>query len=305
MAPLRFPFSDAPHAFAWLVLAQLSKQADNRFQAIGWFQDHGTNERPQKRENKPIAMMTAAIHLRNLTKRFANAAVVDALTIEVPEGSIYGFLGPNGAGKSTTIKMMTGMIPPDDGDAIILGHSIRTDSLAVKRSIGVVPDNLGLFEYLSIWEHLDLIRSLSDLRKEEFLHRSSQLLQLLDLAGDTGKLAAKCSYGMRKKTCLAMALLPNPRVLILDEPFEGLDPVMTTTVKKALKHAARRGTTIFLTTHVLNGVTDLVQQYGILRSGILVAQGSTIDLARKGSTLEEAYLKEFAVERSLELEWLG
>jgi ABC-2 type transport system ATP-binding protein len=250
-------------------------------------------------------MMTAAIHLRNLTKRYANAAVVDALTIEVPEGSIYGFLGPNGAGKSTTIKMMTGMIPPDDGDAIILGHSIRTDSLAVKRSIGVVPDNLGLFEYLSIWEHLDLIRSLFDLRKEEFLHRSSQLLHLLDLADDTGKLAAKCSYGMRKKTCLAMALLPNPKVLILDEPFEGLDPVMTTTVKKALKHAARRGTTIFLTTHVLNGITDLVQRYGILRSGILVAQGSTIDLVRKGSTLEEAYLREFAVERSLDLEWLG
>jgi ABC-2 type transport system ATP-binding protein len=102
-----------------------------------------------------------------------------------------------------------------------------------------------------------------------------------------------------------MALLPNPKVLILDEPFEELDPVMTTTVKKALKHAARRGTTIFLTTQVLNGVTDLVQQYGILFSGILVVQGSTIDLARKGSTLEEAYLREFTVERSLDLEWLG
>jgi ABC-2 type transport system ATP-binding protein len=250
-------------------------------------------------------MPSTAIHLRNLTKQYADATVVNSLNLEVPEGTIYGFLGPNGAGKSTTIKMMTGIISPDDGDAVILGHSVRTDSLAVKRSIGVVPDNLALFEYLSIWEHLDLIRSLFGLREEVFVHRSSQLLHLLDLADDSRKLARHCSYGMRKKTCLAMALLPNPKVLILDEPFEGLDPVMTKTVKSALKQAAARGTTIFLTTHVLNAVTDLVQQYGILRAGNLVAHGSTMDLALQGLSLEEAYLREFTIEGSLDLEWLG
>ncbi len=251
------------------------------------------------------SMPLAAIHLRNLTKRYAGSAVVNALTLQVPEGSIYGFLGPNGAGKSTTIKMMTGMISPDDGDAVILGHSIRTDSLAAKRLIGVVPDNLALFEYLSIREHLDLIRSLFDLREEAFLHRSSKLLHLLDLADDSHKLARHCSYGMRKKTCLAMALLPNPKVLILDEPFEGLDPVMTKTVKNALKQAAARGTTIFLTTHVLNAVTDLVERYGILRAGSIVAHGSTMDLALQGSSLEDVYLRAFMVEGSLDLEWLG
>jgi ABC-2 type transport system ATP-binding protein len=137
--------------------------------------------------------MSAAIHLRNLTKWYADVTAVIAPTLQVPEGSVYGFLGPNGTGKSTTIKLITGMISPDDGDAVILGLSIRTDLLAVKRSIGVVPDNLALFEYLSIWEHLDLIRTLFNLPQEVFLHRSSQLLHLLDLVDNSGKLARHCS----------------------------------------------------------------------------------------------------------------
>jgi ABC-2 type transport system ATP-binding protein len=246
-----------------------------------------------------------AIQLKSLTKSYADAIVVDKLSLEVPCGCIFGFFGPNGAGKSTTVKMMAGLVAPDCGDALLMGQPISADAVEVKRIIGVVPDDLALFEYLSIWEHLDLIRSLFDLEAEAFRHRSAQQLKLLGLSAAARKLVRHCSYGMRKKTSLAMALLPNPKILILDEPFEGLDPVMCVTVKRALKRASENGTTIFLTTHVLNSIDDLVDRYGIIRAGILVAQGDVASLTRQGVTIEDAYLKEFPVPESENLEWLG
>lgn len=250
-------------------------------------------------------MPAPAIELKNLTKKYAGRAVVSDLNIEIPRGAIYGFLGPNGTGKSTTIRMMTGIIAPDDGDAMLLGKSIRRDAVAAKRMIGVVPDELALFEQLTVWEHLDLIRSVYEIDEAAFLHRSGQLLELLDLASAARKLARHCSYGMRKKLALAMALLPNPAVLILDEPFEGLDPVMCVTVKQALRRAAGKGTTVFLTTHLLHAVNDLLDHYGILREGVLVAQGECDSLARQNLSIEDEYLKHFPQAESGGLEWLG
>jgi ABC-2 type transport system ATP-binding protein len=247
----------------------------------------------------------SAIQLHNLTKRYGGVTVVDRLSLTVSTGSIFGFLGPNGAGKSTTIKMMTGLVTPDEGDAFIGRASILRDSVEVKRLIGVVPDNLALFEYLSIWEHLDLVRSLFEIELDVFKERSTQLLRLLDLSADASKLARQASYGMRKKTALAMALLPNPKVLILDEPFEGLDPVMAVCVKRALKRAASRGTTVFLTTHMLEAVDDLVSNYGILSRGSLVAQGAVEELAGEGQRVQTAYLKHFEDASVGELAWLG
>jgi ABC-2 type transport system ATP-binding protein len=246
-----------------------------------------------------------AIELRNLTKRYGGAAAVDGLSLRVAAGAVFGFLGPNGAGKSTAIKMMTGIVAPDEGDAFFGAVSIRTEDVAVKRILGVVPDSLALFEHLSIWEHLDIVRSLFDVEEEEFKLRSGELLQLLDLAADSGKLARQASYGMRKKTALAMALLPNPKVLILDEPFEGLDPVMSVTVKRALKRAAAKGTTVFLSTHMLEAVEDLISHYGILSRGVLLAQGSMQELAGAGRTLQLEYLKHFDDSSHGELAWLG
>jgi ABC-2 type transport system ATP-binding protein len=246
-----------------------------------------------------------AIRLDGLTKRYGTAAVVNHLTLDIPRGTIFGFIGPNGSGKSTTIKMMTGLVTPDEGDAFILGHSVRNDGMAVKLAIGVVPDGLALFEHLSIWEHLELVRAAFDLDLTECGRRSSQLLQLLELSADSNRLAKHCSYGMRKKTALAMALLSNPKVLILDEPFEGLDPLMTVTVKRALSRAAQGGVTVFITTHVLAVVGDLIEQYGIIKAGILVAQGDKETLRRDGLSLEEAYLREFEIPKGAELEWLG
>ena len=246
-----------------------------------------------------------AIQLRNLTKRYGGVTVVDRLNLEISSGSIFGFLGPNGAGKSTTIKMMTGVVTPDAGDVFIGKASIRQDDVAVKRMIGVVSDNLALFEYLSIWEHLDLVRSLFEIEADAFKERSTQLLHLLDLSASAGMPARQASYGMRKKTALAMALLPNPKVLILDEPFEGLDPVMAISIKHALKRASSKGTTIFLTTHMLDTVDNLVSHYGIVSQGALVAQGTMKELADAGKTLRTEYLGHFKGPSDGELAWLG
>jgi ABC-2 type transport system ATP-binding protein len=237
-----------------------------------------------------------AIYLHDLTKRYDGVAVVNRLSLEVPAGAIFGYLGPNGAGKSTTLKMMTGVVAPDEGDVLIGDASIRHDALAAKRRIGSVVDTLALFDYLSIWEHLDLIRSVFDLSEETFRARAMQLLEVFDLVSDAGKMA---------RHALAMALLPNPKVLILDEPFEGLDPVMAVNVKSALKQAAAKGTTIFLTTHILEAVEGLLTHYGILRQGVLVAQGTAEELARAGTTLQAEYLKHFDPAATEELAWLG
>lgn len=247
----------------------------------------------------------AAIELLSLSKMYGGVPVVDGVSLRILPGTIFGFLGPNGAGKSTTVKMMAGLITPSGGECRIMGKAIQRDALAIKKMIGVVPDGLALFEYLSIWEHLDLIRDAFDLSASDFKQRSAQLLQLLDLTGDVNQLAKRCSYGMRKKTSLAMALLPNPKVLILDEPFEGLDPVMTVTVKRALRRAAEKGTTVFLTTHVLHAVDDLVQQYGIIRDGKVVSEGRLATLHREGVTLEDAYSRYFEIPEEAGLEWLG
>ena len=240
-----------------------------------------------------------------LSKSYSGVAVVNAINLRVPAGSIFGFLGPNGSGKSTTVKMISGALAPDQGDARILGRSICKEDVAVKKTVGVLMDGIALFEYLTIWEHLDLVRSLFDVDKIDFAHRSGQLLRMFDLVQDAGKLVREASYGMRKKTALSMALLPNPEVLILDEPFEGLDPVMTVGLKNALRVAAGRGKTVFLTTHMLGGVGDLLTDYAILRSGNIVAEGSRESLDRLGITLEEHYLTCFDDQQKEDLAWLS
>jgi ABC-2 type transport system ATP-binding protein len=152
---------------------------------------------------------------------------------------------------------------------------------------------------------MDLVRSLFAIGTRDFEERSAQLLRVLSLSADAGKLVREASYGTKKKTALAMALLPNPRVLILDEPLEGLDPVMVVNVKRALRSAVSRDMTVFLTTHLLATADDLITHYGIVRQGCLVAQGTTRELTSKGITLEEEYLRHFEDAAPGELTWLG
>jgi len=182
---------------------------------------------------------------------------------------------------------------------------MHPEALDARRLIGVVPDRLALFEYLSIWDNLEIIREAWGLDTNSFEQRADDLLHMLDLTRDTQKQVRHCSYGMRKKTALAMALLPNPRVLVLDEPFEGLDPIMAKTVEASLQNAAARGLTVLITTHMLASMNELLNQFGILRAGRLVASGNLVELRRSGVTLHEAYLNEFGLDEVPELQWLG
>ena len=242
------------------------------------------------------------IDCRNLTKRYGEHTAVDGLTLEVAAGGICAFLGPNGAGKSTTVKMLTGLLKPTSGEAFVAGHDVARDSPAVKRLIGVLPENLGLFNALTVEEHLQLCGPIYGLTRAETQSRTDQLLRALSLEEGRYTFAEHCSYGMRKKTALAMALLHNPRVLFLDEPFEGIDPVTSRSLRGLLTTVAARGVTVFLTSHILSIVERLATQIVMIRDGRAV-WNSTPEELPKG--LEEVYfdLVETPVEE--DLPWLG
>src|SRR5512136_1067370 len=216
-----------------------------------------------------------AIETRGLTRLFEGKPAVEDLALEVPAGAFYGFLGPNGAGKSTTIRMLTGLLAPTSGRARVLGTDLGHDGIEVKRRIGVVPDGLALFERLSGAEQLRIHGQLFGLPRAEAGRRADALLEAMELTADAGKLVVDYSHGMKKKLALGCALIHAPRVLFLDEPFEGIDAVAVTGIRRMLQDLVTRGRmTIFLTSHVLEVVERLVTHVGIIREGRLVAQGT-------------------------------
>jgi ABC-2 type transport system ATP-binding protein len=219
---------------------------------------------------------------RGLTRRFGALTAVDALDLEVPAGAFYGFLGPNGAGKTTTIGMLTGLLAPTSGEAEVLGVDVVRDPIELRRRIGVVPDGLHLFERLHGDEHLRFVGEAYGLDRATAARRSGELLEALGLAGDTRRPVAEYSHGMRKKLGLACALIHNPRLLVLDEPFEGIDAIATAGIRELLLRIVASGhTTVFLTTHVLEVVERLCTHAGIIHAGRLVAHG-TLDELRRG-----------------------
>lgn len=242
------------------------------------------------------------ISCRNLTKRYGEHVAVDSLSLEVPQGAICAFLGPNGAGKSTTVKMLTGLLKPTEGEAIVAGHNVAAEPLAVKRSIGVLPENLGLFGTLTVEEHLHLSGPIYGLKKNDTAARTDQLLRALALDHGRYTFIDNCSYGMRKKTALAMALLHNPRVLFLDEPFEGIDPVTSKTLRQLLITLSERGVTIFLTSHILTIVERLASQIVMLRDGQTVWNSRPEELPK---SLEDLYFDLVETPIEEDLPWLG
>jgi ABC-2 type transport system ATP-binding protein len=216
---------------------------------------------------------------------------VAGIDLLVPRGSLYGFLGPNGAGKSTTIKCLTGLLRPTAGDIRILGRDPARDELEVKRLVGVVPEGLALFDRLTGPETLEFVARVHGLAPKVARERAVALLDLMDLRGAGTAMVAEYSHGMRKKLALAAALLPGPRVLFLDEPFEGVDAVASRQVKDLLLGFVQRGGTVFLTSHVLEIVERLCDHVGVIAEGRLVAQGR-LDAVRaaSGGSLEAAFL---------------
>ena len=242
------------------------------------------------------------ISCRDLTRRFGEFVAVDGLTIEVPKGSICAFLGPNGAGKSTTLKMLTGWLQPSSGTATVCGLDVTKDAVAIKRRIGVLPENLGLFDDLTVEEHLALTGEVYGLPTRLARARIEQLLRALNLTPGRRTFARDCSHGMRKKTAFAMALLPNPDVLFLDEPFEAIDPVTSRVIDEILVTAAQRGITVFLTSHMLSTAEKIAHQFVIIRSGRAVWNAAARELSR---SLEEVYFEVVELPVMEELPWLG
>jgi ABC-2 type transport system ATP-binding protein len=242
------------------------------------------------------------ISCRDLTRRFGDFTAVDRLNLDVAPGAICAFLGPNGAGKSTTVKMLTGLLKPTFGSVTVAGLDLASHLLELKRLIGVLPEDLGLFDDLTIEEHLFLTGDVYRLPRRETLSRATQLLRALSLEHGRHTFAAACSHGMRKKTSFAMALLPNPRVLFLDEPFEAIDPVTSKMMRDLLASAARRGITVFLTSHILAMVERIATQVVMIRKGQIVWNSPVGELPQ---SLEQHYFDLVESPVVEELEWLG
>src|SRR5258708_50513 len=225
------------------------------------------------------------IHCANITKRFADLTAVNNVALEIPEG-VCALVGPNGAGKSTLLKILTTLLPPDTGEVRINNIDIQKDPLSVRRIIGVMPEDLGLFDSLSIAEHLELSGPIYGLSRSETRDRSAQPLRVLCLTRSQSTFLSGRSPQMRKKTSLALALLNNPRVVFLDEPFEGIDPTTADTIRDLLAAIARRGVTVFFTSHILRIVQSLATRTVMIRSGSVVWDSAATPDERP---LEEVY----------------
>ena len=238
-------------------------------------------------------MEIAAIQTRGLTRHFGALAAVEDVTLSVAQGQFFGFLGPNGAGKSTTIKMLTGLLEPSHGTIEILGQPFSAGALDLKRQIGVVPEGMALMGRLTATEYLRVVGRMYGLDKETTNRRTTELLEFMQLAGESRKLVTDFSHGMQKKLALAAAVIHGPRVLFLDEPFEGVDAIAAGMLKTMLMGMINRGATIFLTTHVLEIVERLCSHVAIISQGRLVANGSLEELrAGVASTLPGAELEQ-------------
>ena len=266
------------------------------------------------------------ISTQGLTRRFGELVAVDAVDLRVAAGQFFGFLGPNGAGKSTTIKMLTGLLAPTSGRIEILGLDLNLNPVDVKGQIGVVPEGMSLFGRLTGSEFLNFAGRMYGLTREVAAQRSEELLEFMQLSDQPKKLVTDYSHGMQKKLAMAAAVIHGPKVLFLDEPFEGVDAIAAGTIKAMLHKMIARGATIFLTSHVLEIVERLCSHVAIIHQGKLVAQGSLEELragveaqmpARSGNgsgtpsgermTLEEIFLHTVGGTRhsEQELSWLA
>jgi ABC-2 type transport system ATP-binding protein len=251
--------------------------------------------------------MTLAIETYRLTRFFGDFCAVDRIDLRVERGTFYGFLGPNGAGKSTTIKMLTGLLAPSRGKVLVLDLNMLDprESLEAKKRMGVVPEDLALFDNLTAREYLTFVGRMYLLPRDTIRHRIDELLPLLGLEGEEKKLTLEYSHGMKKKLALAAALLPNPDLLFLDEPFEGVDAVTSRVLRDLLRGYVARGSTVFLTSHVLEIVEKLCTHVGIIVKGALVEQDS-LEAIRRGGSLEDRFLEKAGArpEDAGKLSWL-
>lgn len=221
------------------------------------------------------------IETSNLTKYFGDLCAVDSLILQVDSGEIFGFLGPNGAGKTTTINMLTGLLRPTSGTAILAGFDIQKQSLQAKSILGLMPDTPQLYEALTGRQFVRMIADLYEVAPQQAENELGALLEELELADAADDQIKGYSYGMQKKILLISVLIHHPQILFLDEPTSGLDPRSARTVREILRQRCEQGCSVFMTTHILEIAERICDRVGIISKGRLIAVGTITELQKQ------------------------
>jgi ABC-2 type transport system ATP-binding protein len=225
--------------------------------------------------------LTPMIEVLNFTKRYGDFVAVDDLNLEIGKGEIFGFIGPNGAGKSTTIRFLATLLRPTSGEGRIAGHSVTSDPMAVRRVIGFMPDDFGVYDGMKVWEFLDFFAVAYEIPRSSRKRILGEVLELLDLTHKRDDYVNGLSKGMKQRLCLAKTLIHDPPVLILDEPASGLDPRARLEMKALLVELKRMGKTILISSHILSELADFCTSIGIIERGKLLAAGGIADIQRR------------------------
>lgn len=245
-----------------------------------------------------------ALALRGLAKRFGDKIAVNGIDLDVPPGSFYGLVGPNGAGKTTTLSMATGLLRPDHGQAWVHGVDVWQNPLEAKRLMGILPDGVRLFDRLTGEQLVTYAGLLRGMDRDEVAERVADLLRALDLAGDAGTLVVDYSAGMTKKIALASALVHAPRLLVLDEPFESVDPVSAANIRDILTTYVHSGGTVIVSSHVMDLVQRMCDHVAVIAAGTVLAAG-TVDAVRGDASLEDRFVELVGGRNTAEgLSWL-
>ena len=230
------------------------------------------------------------LQIAHYTKRYGNKVAVDDLSLEIQAGEIFGFIGHNGAGKTTTIKAVAGILPYEEGTITVDGLSVKDDPLECKKRIAYIPDNPDLYEFLSGIRYLNFVADIFEVPRKEREERIHYYADLFELTGDLGSSVGTYSHGMKQKLSLSAALIHEPKLMLLDEPFVGLDPKAAHDLKKIMRQMCDRGGAIFFSTHVLEVAEKLCDKVAIIKAGRLVASG-TMDEVRGDESLEQVFLE--------------
>jgi ABC-2 type transport system ATP-binding protein len=280
----------------------------------GWNRETVTEQRVEEESQAPdlgAFLGPPAVEVAGLTKVYGDMVAVDQLTLSVQRGEFFGFLGPNGAGKSTTIKMLSGLIQPTSGSARVAGIDVLANPIEVKRRMGILPEEVHTYERLTGFELLTFVGRLYDMDEMDIYNRAVDLFRVLDFTPEeASKLIIDYSMGMKKKIALASAIIHNPEVLFLDEPFNGIDAVTSRSIRHILQRAVRSGVTIFFSSHVLEVVERLCSRIAIINQGKLVAMGTLDEIRRSQAVSGDTGLDDLFVQlvggaqTVEELDWL-
>lgn len=262
-------------------------------------------EKPERLVPEPAGIVNA-IDAQDVVKLYGNNLALDHLYLQIPASSFFGLVGPNGAGKSTFLSIATGLLEPDRGTVFINGISMWDEPVAAKAALGVLPDGMHMFDRLSGIEHLTFVAQLRGLDKQTAIQRSRSLLQAFELPLDKKKTISEYSTGMRKKIGLALALVTSPRLVVLDEPFEAVDPVSANTLQQVLKEYVKLGGTVVLSSHVMATVESLCTHVAVINQGRILVSGTTEEVAA-GQDLNSRFLQLVGghQQREGDLSWLG